>query len=74
MGGCRHGTLVLAPVEVKRRCRECHLVLSAEELGESYCPECFEASGRRNYDFEEVVDGSKREAGYFCEDCGAAVD
>lgn len=73
MALCRHNTLVLSAIEVKRRCRECHLVLSAEELADSFCPECFEDSGRRNYDFEDVEDGSGRKAGYVCEDCGAAV-
>ena len=73
MESCRHTTLVLAKVEVKRRCCKCHLSLSTEELGDSFCPECFESSGRRNYDFEDIEDASVGEPRYFCEDCGAAV-
>lgn len=73
MERCRHTTFVLARVETKKRCRTCHLVLSTDELGDSYCPECFEARGERCYDFEDVVDGAKEEARYFCESCGASV-
>ncbi len=73
MEPCKHTTLTLVQADTKQRCRECHLVLSKEELGDSYCPECFEASDRRNYDFEEVDDGSEGKARYFCEDCGAEV-
>lgn len=71
---CRHTTFVLARPEVKRRCRACHLVLSAEELGDSYCPECYEARGERSYDFEDVPDESGGKARYFCESCGASVE
>ena len=70
---CRHTTLVLAPVQPKLRCRTCHLSLSTEELGDSFCPECFEANGQRNYDFEDVEDESSGRPTYFCEDCGSQV-
>lgn len=73
MESCRHPTLVLARVEVKRRCRRCHLSLSTAELADSFCPECFEENGERNYDFEEVENESEGKPQYFCEDCGAEV-
>ena len=73
MESCRHATLVLVRAEVKRRCRHCQLVLSTEELGDSFCPECFEEQGQRNYDFENVKDAAKGKTLYFCEDCGAGV-
>ena len=57
MEPCKHTTLALVQPEMKQRCRQCHLVLSKEELGDSFCPECFEASGQRKYDFDEVDDG-----------------
>ena len=70
---CRHLTLVLVQSERKRRCQQCQLVLSAAELGDSFCPECFEERGLRNYDFEEVAEDPKGKPRYFCEDCGVGI-
>ena len=73
MESCRHLRLVLVRAEVKRRCRQCQLVLSIEELGDSFCPECYEEKGQRNYDFENVKDATEGKALYLCEDCGAGI-
>ena len=74
MESCRHRTLVLVRAEAKVRCRTCHLSLSREELGSSHCPECYEARGERNYDFEEVAEAPDGGAAYVCEDCGVRVE
>ena len=70
---CSHLTLVLVQPESKCRCRHCQLVLSAEELGESFCPECFEERGLRNYDFEKVAAQAEGRPLYVCEDCGVGI-
>ena len=72
---CNHQNLVLLPAAAPRlRCRRCHLTLSAAELEGGPCPECLDATGRRNYDFEPVPgDGSGHAARYRCEDCGAMI-
>ncbi|MGE5217749.1 MAG: hypothetical protein ACM3SP_12175 [Chloroflexota bacterium] len=73
MGSCQHRTLELLPVRKRTlRCRHCHLTLDGAELGEGYCPECFDRFGARRYDFEEI---EIRDASvtYRCEECGAVV-
>ncbi len=76
MTSCNHNSLVLLPGEKNRlRCQHCHLVIKAEDLQDGYCPECFEISGKRQYDFEEVADATK--AGitkYRCEECGITIE
>jgi hypothetical protein len=49
------------------------LTLDAEELGDSPCPECFESSGKRNYEFEEIESAPGGAATYRCEECGVIV-
>ena len=73
MVSCSHTKLELLPARSKKwRCRHCHLVIEAEELGDGCCPECLERSGKKQYDFEELdmVDGA---VSYRCEECGAIV-
>ncbi|MGH7846751.1 MAG: hypothetical protein ACREQW_16525 [Candidatus Binatia bacterium] len=72
MTTCHHTTLELLP-ERKRtlRCRYCHLTIDGEELGDGYCPECFEISGKKNYEFEEME--SEGVARYRCEECGTII-
>ena len=36
------------------RCRHCHLTLDGEELGDGYCPECYDRSGERRYEFDDA--------------------
>jgi len=74
MTDCPHTEIVLLPeASKKRRCRHCHLTLSAEELGDGYCPECFDVSGVRRYDFDDVVQDDAGTPRYRCESCGAIL-
>jgi Fe-S-cluster-containing dehydrogenase component len=74
MASCPHGTLELLPErKTTLRCRFCHLTLSGEELGEGFCPECFETSGSKRYEFEELVAAETNVARYRCEECGAII-
>jgi rubrerythrin len=73
MSSCNHTTLELLQSRKRTlRCRQCHLTLDAAELGDNHCPECFETSGKRHYEFEQVetVSGG---ATYRCEECGVIV-
>jgi hypothetical protein len=72
MTACSHTTLELLP-ERKRtlRCRQCHLTISAEELGDGYCPECFATTGKKQYEFDALE--SETVARYRCEECGTII-
>ena len=71
---CHHTKLELLPERKKTlRCRHCHLTMDGEDLGDACCPECFEVSGEKRYDFEEITTMGERSARYRCEDCGAIV-
>ena len=71
---CKHHSLVLLPDRGSRlRCRHCHLTIKTEELEEDYCPECFEALGAKNYDFEEIMEEDTGVVRYSCEECGAII-
>lgn len=75
MSECRHKNLVLLRESSnKRRCKTCHLTIDAEELGEGYCPECYETSGKKHYDFEDVKQVASDISRYRCEDCGIVFD
>ncbi len=72
---CDHkNLLLLAARPDKLRCRHCHLTLTADELGNSHCPECFEATGKRRYAFEPVAAPVDQAARYRCEDCGIFIE
>lgn len=74
MTACLHSTLELLPSRKRTlRCRHCYLTLGAEELGQDCCPECFESSGKRNFDFEELEAAGDGVATYRCEECGVLV-
>ncbi len=55
------------------RCNHCHLTLSADELGDSYCPECFDATGAKRYDFETLSNTGENLVRYRCEECGVII-
>jgi hypothetical protein len=75
MADCKHTTLELLPErKITLRCRHCHLTLSREELGDGCCPECFESSGAKRYDFEEMATAESGVARYRCEECGALIE
>lgn len=74
MTPCNHQNLVLLRQEHGRvRCRHCHLTIKPSELVTRYCPECFEASGNRHYDFEEILTGESETTRYRCEVCGIMI-
>jgi predicted RNA-binding Zn-ribbon protein involved in translation (DUF1610 family) len=74
MSSCNHATLELLPERKKTlRCRHCHLTIAGDELGDGYCPECFDASGSKRYDFEELKILETGIARYRCEECGAII-
>jgi len=75
MTTCHHNKLVLIPEPGNRlRCRHCHLTITADELGKSHCPECFEIHGRKRYDFEEVEPETRGIVKYRCEECGITIE
>lgn len=74
MTSCKHSSLELLPERRSGlRCRHCHLTISAEELGYGYCPECFDHSGARRYDFELLENNGREIVRYRCEECGAII-
>ena len=74
MTACKHLNLTMLPGSGKKlKCRNCHLTISADELGDAPCPECFERSGDRRYDFDAVAVAEAGIAKYRCDDCGAIV-
>lgn len=75
MTACQHRNLELLPEGQKRlRCRSCHLTITEKELGDGFCPECFEETGRKRYDFEPVPDESAGRVRYRCEECGVIIE
>jgi hypothetical protein len=50
------------------------LTITAEELNGSYCPECYEAHGMKNSDFEEISTPGEVKTRYRCEECGVIID
>lgn len=73
MASCHHTALELLPARKRTvRCRHCHLTMDGAELGDGHCPECFESSGVRRYDFEDI-DSGEGAATYRCEACGAII-
>jgi len=72
---CSHINLVLLPAaKNKLRCRHCYLTIKADELGKSFCPECFEIHSEKRYDFEEIAETEKGVVRYRCEDCGVIIE
>ncbi|KPK02811.1 MAG: hypothetical protein AMK71_00960 [Nitrospira bacterium SG8_35_4] len=75
MTSCSHSKLVLLPGGKGRlRCRHCHLTIGADELGCSYCPECFETGGTKRYEFDEVAAEETSIHRYRCEECGTVIE
>ncbi len=67
---CKHrNLLLLGPPKDRVRCRHCHLTLKRDELKNRYCPECYEVSGIKRFDFEEVAATENNQVQYRCEDC-----
>ena len=75
MDDCKHSHLVLLPKPSDRvRCRQCHLTIKIDDLTGKYCPECYEMSGKRHNDFEEVEETPSESVQYRCEDCGVLIN
>jgi hypothetical protein len=49
------------------------LTIAGEELGDGFCPECFETSGTKRYEFEQLATTESGGARYRCEECGAII-
>jgi len=72
---CNHSKLTLLSEKKKRvRCRDCHLTIKADELGDGYCPECFEMHGKKQCNFEAVEATDEGKAIYRCEECGVTIE
>ena len=56
------------------QCRHCHLTIKADDLADSYCPECFEVHGKKRYDFEVIEAVETGRARYRCEECGIIIE
>ena len=75
MHPCSHNNLMQLPeAEKKLRCQHCHLTLKPDELNQDYCPECFERSGDKRYDFKTIVAKEPASTKYRCEDCGIIIE
>jgi hypothetical protein len=74
MSSCSHTTLELLPEPAGRvRCRHCHLTLPRDDVKDGFCPECFDTSGLKRYEFEELVEEKSGVARYRCEECGIII-
>jgi hypothetical protein len=49
-------------------------MIKADELGKSFCPECFETRSEKLYDFEEMAEAETGVVRYRCEDCGVIIE
>jgi len=49
-------------------------MIKADELGKSFCPECFETRSVKLYDFEEIAETETGAVRYRCEDCGVIIE
>jgi hypothetical protein len=75
MSACPHRQLVLVrDTHVRLRCRHCHLTIKAADLPARYCPECFETTHTKRYDFDEVVPVDSGIVYYRCEACGGMIE
>jgi hypothetical protein len=50
------------------------LTINADDLPYRYCPECFEATNTKRYDFEDVVAVDTGIVRYRCEGCGVIIE
>ena len=66
--------MLLPKAKGRVRCLHCHLTLLADELGEGYCPECFETKGMKRFDFETVDTPGEGKTRYRCEECNIIIE
>lgn len=76
MPACKHQTLtqLSGANNPKLRCRYCDLTISETELGDGYCPECYEVHQVKRYDFAKVLSEEKGKTRYRCEACGIIIE
>lgn len=75
MPECLHKNLVLLKEPSgKLRCHHCHLTLATEELQDGFCPECYETSGKKRYEFDTIAAEHQGKTRYRCEDCGVIIE
>jgi predicted RNA-binding Zn-ribbon protein involved in translation (DUF1610 family) len=66
-------TLIKPDTKTRLQCQHCHLTITSDELGSSFCPECFEKTGKKRYDFNSVSTPKSEEVRYRCESCGIVI-
>jgi hypothetical protein len=49
------------------------LTIKVEDLTAGYCPECFETSQTKRYDFETITTVAPGREYYRCEECGEMI-
>ena len=75
MTECRHQQLLLLrPKSSRVQCRHCHLTIGEDELGDGYCPECYEVHDEKRYDFVQVESAVAEKVTYRCEECGILIE
>lgn len=76
MADCTHTklTYLVERPQDRARCRVCHLTITTAELGNGHCPECYEVSGTKRFDFETVADEPTGPQQLRCEDCGTIIE
>ena len=74
MSQCKHThILVIRESSLRLRCRHCHLTIKPEDITDGFCPECYEADGRKRDDFERIESALKSSVRYRCEECGVML-
>jgi hypothetical protein len=74
MSACPHRHLVLVrETHTRLRCRHCHLTITAVDLAGRYCPEYFETTHTKRYDFDEVQLVDSGRIAYRCEAYGSLI-
>ncbi len=75
MPSCKHQTLTLLTESVNKvRCNRCHLTISKTELGDGYCPECYEIHHEKHHDFEMLSAEDNDKTRYRCDGCGIFIE
>jgi hypothetical protein len=75
MAQCRHQQLTLVGKQGRKlRCCHCHLTIDEKELEQGYCPECWEVSGVRRRELEELAPENEEVVRYRCEACGVLIE
>ena len=73
---CNHLNISFIKPDTQKRlqCRHCHLTITEAELDKSFCPECYESTGKKNYDFAPLISDASEKILYRCESCGIIIE